>query len=57
MVKFTLIPEAKVESIRTELNSTIDRMRGVVATDIIWTLELQVARLNPEVFPSVEREF
>jgi len=55
--KFTLIPEAEVESVRSDLDKLIEQVRPVIATDIIWKLEMLSARLNPEAFPSVEREW
>jgi hypothetical protein len=54
MTVWTEIPTETVTDIRSELDEVIERLRGVIATDLIWKLELQSSRLNPECFPTAE---
>lgn len=57
MTVFSQIPTAEVESIRSDIDTLVELLSPVIATDIKWKLELVSARLNPECFPSVEQEW
>lgn len=51
------VPAAELVDIKGHLIDALDRMKSVIATDLVWSLELQIARLNSviEQYPHVEK--